>query len=1216
MTGIKRKSSRLLSLLVSFAIAASIFTSLVPGASLTVYAASPYSSDRVRISDVSTGDIISKNCQLYKNNTFALEIYDSDGTTLLNSYGMSGFISNVQPGYDTIVTQGGKTVKLKKLDPQTEVTSVSLDQPTLDLTAGGDTATLVATVVANYDLIKTVEWSSSDSSVATVSNGVVSPVKAGTTTIKATSGWDGTKYVECAVTVRGSVTISGGANATVSGGATTQNDLTGAMTTVTYTANSGCIFPAESDYYTTTNGITVSRTSDTVVEVAGTPTSNVNITVPDAVANVDKTSLNDAITAAETLYNGIKDNTDYTEIANTLKSAIDTAKAVAESNEADQAAVDTAAAAITTAKTDAVVGMINALPAASGVTTSDKDTIEAVRAAFDSLSDMEKEKVDPDTLKKLTDAEAALDAIEALATAKTEAKADLDTLLSGKNESDYDADDWTALNQAITDGKTAIDNAATTDAVATAKSNAVDAVNAIKTKAQKALDSAKTTAKATVNGVNATDYIAGDQSTVTSAKTAALAAIESATTVTEVEAAIHAFDEAISDCTTQAAADLADAKTNATTTVNGVNAADYIANDQEKVTNAKTAALAAIGAATTEAEVTAALNTFNKAISGCTTQKEADDTAAAQVVTDKITALPAAADVKTTDEEAISAARTAYDALTNDQKAKVSEADYKKLTDAETALAAAKKEAADTAAAAQVTEKINALPAANDVTAADKADIEAARAAYDALTAEQKAKVSANTLKKLTDAEAALAEALHVHELVPKSGKEATCTEDGYKAYYECSGCHKLFSDAEGKNRISAPEVIKKLGHSLKLVEEKAPTKTEPGVRKHYECERCHKLFSDAEGKTAITNDDIVIPVMIHDLTAVSAKAPTCTEDGHKAHYECKDTDCGCGKLYEDKYGEHETTYDKVKILATGHSLEKVNAKAATCTEKGNIEYWKCTKCGKLFKDADGKEEITAEATVTAALGHDKENLIHHPAVAAGHDEEGSKEYYECPKCHKKFSDPECENEITEAEIVVPPVGYAKLGEIYEVGDFKYQITNPKINGTGTVTLIGVINKTASVSIPKTVNIKLGTYKVNRIGPKAFYGNKTIKKLHIGDNVETIDASAFYGCSKLTKVSGGKVLKTIGKSAFAKCSKLKSFSITSTSLRTIGAYVFKKDKKLKTLNIKRTTKLTKSGVKKALKGSKISIVKVKRSKVKTYKKFFKVSNSGRRVKVR
>ena len=120
---------------------------------------------------------------------------------MLNSYGTSGFISDVQPGYDTIVTQGGKTVKLKKLDPQTEVTSVSLDQPTLDLTAGGDTATLVATVVANYDLIKTVEWSSSDSSVATVSNGVVTPVSAGTATIKATSGWDGTKYAECIVTV-------------------------------------------------------------------------------------------------------------------------------------------------------------------------------------------------------------------------------------------------------------------------------------------------------------------------------------------------------------------------------------------------------------------------------------------------------------------------------------------------------------------------------------------------------------------------------------------------------------------------------------------------------------------------------------------------------------------------------------------------------------------------------------------------------------------------------------------------------------------------------------------------------------------------------------------------------------------------------------------------------------------------------------------------------
>ena len=80
-----------------------------------------------------------------------------------------------------------------------------------------------------------------------------------------------------------SVTLSGGAYATASGGATTQNVTPGqAMTTVTYTANSGYTFPAFSN--STTNGVTLTRVSDTEVTVSGKPTANVNITVPDAAA--------------------------------------------------------------------------------------------------------------------------------------------------------------------------------------------------------------------------------------------------------------------------------------------------------------------------------------------------------------------------------------------------------------------------------------------------------------------------------------------------------------------------------------------------------------------------------------------------------------------------------------------------------------------------------------------------------------------------------------------------------------------------------------------------------------------------------------------------------------------------------------------------------------------------------------------------------------------
>ena len=80
-----------------------------------------------------------------------------------------------------------------------------------------------------------------------------------------------------------SVTLSGGANATTSGGATSQTGLTGAMTTVTYTANTGYYFAEFADI--TDNGITAKRTSSTVVTVSGTPTADATIKVPDAVTN-------------------------------------------------------------------------------------------------------------------------------------------------------------------------------------------------------------------------------------------------------------------------------------------------------------------------------------------------------------------------------------------------------------------------------------------------------------------------------------------------------------------------------------------------------------------------------------------------------------------------------------------------------------------------------------------------------------------------------------------------------------------------------------------------------------------------------------------------------------------------------------------------------------------------------------------------------------------
>lgn len=67
--------------------------------------------------------------------------------------------------------------------------------------------------------------------------------------------------------------------------------------------------------------------------------------------------------------------------------------------------------------------------------------------------------------------------------------------------------------------------------------------------------------------------------------------------------------------------------------------------------------------------------------------------------------------------------------------------------------------------------------------------------------------------------------------------------------------------------------------------------------------------------------------------------------------------------------GSENTTVTISATFTVQHQLEKVAAKAPTCTEVGNKEYFVCKVCGKYF-DIDGKTEITQESTVIPATGH------------------------------------------------------------------------------------------------------------------------------------------------------------------------------------------------------------------------------------------------------
>ena len=109
-----------------------------------------------------------------------------------------GVVTAKKVGTATIYAKAGdKTATCAITVVPTPVTSVTLNKTTARLKAG-ETVTLIATVNPDDATDKTVTWSTSDDSVATVDNGVVTAKKVGTTTIYAKAG---DKTATCAIIV-------------------------------------------------------------------------------------------------------------------------------------------------------------------------------------------------------------------------------------------------------------------------------------------------------------------------------------------------------------------------------------------------------------------------------------------------------------------------------------------------------------------------------------------------------------------------------------------------------------------------------------------------------------------------------------------------------------------------------------------------------------------------------------------------------------------------------------------------------------------------------------------------------------------------------------------------------------------------------------------------------------------------------------------------------
>ena len=233
-----------------------------------------------------------------------------------------------------------------------------------------------------------------------------------------------------------------------------------------------------------------------------------------------------------------------------------------------------------------------------------------------------------------------------------------------------------------------------------------------------------------------------------------------------------------------------------------------------------------------------------------------------------------------------------------------------------------------------------------------------------------------------------------------------------------CQNAYDFGSSVTGNITLYAKWEPMAHKHETQKVAAKAATCTEAGNMEHWKCKTCNKLFKDEAATKETTEAAVAIEALGHEPAEVPAKAATCTEAGNAQYWKCT----RCNKLFSDKNATNEVSESGVVIPSLGgHKLTHTAAKDATCTAAGNIEYWTCSRCGKYFTDSAGATEIAKSGISKAALGH---NLTHTAAKAATCTAAGNTEYWKCSRCGKYFSDSSGSKQIKQSATVVAATGH------------------------------------------------------------------------------------------------------------------------------------------------------------------------------------------------
>ena len=273
-------------------------------------------------------------------------------------------------------------------------------------------------------------------------------------------------------------------------------------------------------------------------------------------------------------------------------------------------------------------------------------------------------------------------------------------------------------------------------------------------------------------------------------------------------------------------------------------------------------------------------------------------------------------------------------------------------------------------------------------------------------------------------------------EVVHVEAKAPACFEDGNIEYWYCEECEKVWQDEARTQLTNFKNVILPMAHGEIIhVEAKAPACFEDGNIEYWYCVDCGYAWLDAECTRNTNLKAVILPMAHAEATHVEAKAPACFENGNIEYWYC----AVCGQAWLDAECTLNTNLLAVVLPMAHGEIIHVEAKAPSCTDIGNIEYWYCAVCGQAWLDA----ECTLNTNMLAVVLPVAHELVHVEAKAPTCFEEGNVEYWYCEKCGYAWLDELCHLN-TNLKSVILPITHeikhveAKAPTCFEEGNIEY----------------------------------------------------------------------------------------------------------------------------------------------------------------------------------